>query len=428
MGTPAGYDVAVVGGGSAGIAAALAASRRGARTLLLEASGVLGGNASHAWVHTICGLYHPASEGEAVPAHAGFPARFAEGLRAVGGARAPERAGRVWVLPTHPPAIPAYAEALCRAEHALTLMMRRALSGASFAAGQGWHELALEPGGERGNGDRVRARVVVDASGDAALAAALGAEIETAAPHELQIPSYIFRMTGVDTRDLEGFARLRVTHAVAGAARAGELPSGCESVLVRRGAESDEVYVTLNVPRPADYDPLDAQALAALEARARADAERLAAFLRRTREAFARSRVLAWPARIGVRESRRVCGRARVEREDVLGGRRRDDEVAISTWPIELWPDHRRARFEHPAAACSIPLGALVSRSHPRLAMAGRCLSASHSALGALRVIGTALATGEAAGTAAALAADRGSDLDAIAPDEIRAEILRSWA
>ncbi len=106
----------------------------------------------------------------------------------------------------------------------------------------------------------------------------------------------------------------------------------------------------------------------------------------------------------------------------MLAGRRSADEVALSTWPIELWHDHRRAIFEYPAGPCSIPLGALVSRSHPRLGMAGRCLSATHEALGALRVIGTALATGEAIGVAAALAADAGVALGKIAPEAVRSQ------
>jgi hypothetical protein len=67
-----------------------------------------------------------------------------------------------------------------------------------------------------------------------------------------------------------------------------------------------------------------------------------------------------------------------------------------------------------------VPLGALVSRSHPRLGMAGRCLSATHAALGALRVIGTALATGEAIGIAAALAAERGCTLAEIDAASVR--------
>ena len=128
-------------------------------------------------------------------------------------------------------------------------------------------------------------------------------------------------------------------------------------------------------------------------------------------------------ARSGVRETRRVCGQLRLTGRDVIEGRQHDAEVALSSWPIELWDDHRGARFEYPQAPCSIPLGALVSRSHPRLGMAGRCLSASHRAHGALRVIGTALATGEAIGVAAALAADRGVGLMSVTPATIRDRI-----
>jgi hypothetical protein len=117
-----------------------------------------------------------------------------------------------------------------------------------------------------------------------------------------------------------------------------------------------------------------------------------------------------------------VQGLERVTADDVLGGRRRDDEVALSTWPIELWQDHRRPIFEEPRGACSVPLGALVSRTHPRLGMAGRCVSATHEAHGALRVIGTSLATGEAIGCAAALAAGAGKALGEVAPSSVRSQ------
>ena len=417
------FDVAVIGGGTAGIAAAVSAARRGARTLLVERSEKLGGNASQAFVHTICGLYRSADEGDAVIAHPGFPQRFARALRAAGGAGPAEKAGRVWILPTYPPVIPSVAAKLCEEMPGLEVRTRRSLVAAELGSAADPHRLVLE--GKSGR-EPVEAAIAVDTSGDAWLAALGGAETAQAAADELQIRSFIFRMAGVDAGNFEGFGRLRITRAVAGAARTGELPEGCESLLVRRGAAADEVYLTLNVPRPRDgYDPLDPDRLDALQASAREHAEEVAAFLKRTRAEFAQSRILAWPERIGVRETRRLCGLETVEREDVVRGRTRHDEVAVSTWPIELWPDHRRARFEHPDGACSVPLGALVSRSHPRIAMAGRCLSASHDALGALRVIGTALATGEAAGIAAALAADRGVGPAEIAAGEIRDEILR---
>ena len=421
-----GFDVAIVGGGSAGLAAAVSAARVGSRTLLVERSELLGGNASLAYVHTICGLFAPADAGDASWVHPGFPRRFAEGLRDAGAAAAPERAGRVHVLPVWPPRLAAYADRLCAATSDLEVWKRTELVGVALPREDaGCATLRLRPaaGGEVS----VEARIVIDATGDASVAALCGADCAAARPSELQIPSFIFRMGGVDTSELTGFARLRVTHALAGAVRTGALPAGSESVLVRRGEAADEVYVTLNLPRPTDppYDPLDAACLARLERRAREGAQRVADFLRDSRPAFEKCHVLAWPQRVGVRETRRLQGLECVTREDVLSGRVRDDEVARSSWPIELWSDHRRARFEYPEAPCSVPLGALVSRSHARLGAAGRCLSASHEALGALRVIGTALATGEAVGIAAALAADTRSTLAEIAAQDVRHHILR---
>lgn len=420
------YDVAVVGGGSAGIAAAIAAAERGAHCILLDREATLGGNISQAFVHTVCGLYYA---DEPVPRYAnpGFPQRFARASLAWGAARDPVRAGRVWVLPTDPPKLAAAAVELCHATAGLELGLSAELVGVTLSA---------EPGGEQqlllqtaeGVREELSARIVVDASGDAALAMLGGAATETSAPDELQLPSYIFRLAGVDTAtldELEGFGRLHVTRAVAGAVRDGDLPPGCESVLVRPGFDSGRVYLTLNLPRPAEgWEPLDSGRVALLQTEAQASAEQLVAFLRETRPAFARCRIDAWPARLGVREGRRLSARVCVTRDDVRSGRRRPDEVAISTWPIELWRDHRRATFIHADGPCGVPLAALLSRSHPGLLAAGRCLGADSDALGALRVIGTALATGEAAGVVAACAADAGSDLASVAAGEVRQHIL----
>jgi hypothetical protein len=422
------FDVAVVGGGVAGVAAALAAARFGARTVLIERGARLGGNAAQALVHTICGLYLPAGAGPPELAHPGLPARFAAALARAGAAGAPERAGRVWVLPTEPPRLAEVARALCEEAKDLALRLGTEVFDAKLAGpGADLQRLGLRT--SDGSREEIDAGVVVDASGDASAARAGGAAVECAAPDTLQIPSYIFRLAEVDSAALEelrGFSRMRITHALAGAGHEGARPDGCESVLVRPGSEPGQIYVTLNVPRPTGgrYDPLDRHCREALEAQARCSAERVVEFLRRTRAPFEKCRVDAWPERLGVRETSRVVGRESVSREHVLAGRRTDDEVALSAWPIELWQDHRRARLEHPAGPSSIPLGALVSRSHPRLAVAGRCLSANREALGALRVLGTALATGEAAGTAAALCADGDAPLHALAPARVREHIL----
>jgi 2-polyprenyl-6-methoxyphenol hydroxylase-like FAD-dependent oxidoreductase len=415
-------DVAVVGGGSAGVAAAAAAARAGARTVLVERGDRLGGNAAHALVHTICGLYHGADDADPVLAHRGIPALLVRRLAAAGGTAPAERAGRVWYLPVRPDALSqAYAE-LCR-DPRLELRLGSELVAAELARDASGDSLLRVRGA--GGDAELAAALVVDASGDAAAAALAGAATEQSPPDELQCPSYVFRIEGADTSQLVGFARLKLGAALAGGVRAGALPPGADAIVVRASGRPGEIFATLNLPRPAgeEWRPLDPECLVRIEQGARELAEAITSFLRDTRPAFARARIAEHPRRLGVRETRRVAGSVRLTAEDVLAGRRREDEVALSTWPIELWQDHRRPIFEQPAGACSVPLGALVSRTHPRLGMAGRCLSATHEALGALRVIGTALATGEAIGCAAALAADRGKALGEVAPPEIRSQI-----
>ena len=267
---------------------------------------------------------------------------------------------------------------------------------------------------------------MIDTSGEAAAAALGGADTAIAESAILQRPSFIFRLEGVRGEAFAGFERLRLSSSVAHAARSGGLPPECESLVVRGDGQPGSLYATLTIPplagRP--FAPLDPDYLAALRVRAYDWALQVVAFLRATRPGFAAARVADWPARVGIRETRRALGRIELTREDVLEGERRRDEVALGSWPIELWEDHRRPRYEYPRGPCSIPLGALVSRSAPMLGMAGRCLSATHEALGALRVIGTALATGEAIGVAAALAAHERSALGSVDADAVRERIL----
>ncbi|HXX48126.1 MAG TPA: FAD-dependent oxidoreductase, partial [Myxococcota bacterium] len=394
-----GCDVAVVGGGSAGVAAAVAAARAGARTVLVERASRLGGNAAQALVHTICGLYFAADEGEAQLAHAGVAAEVAARAAGEPHAAPPERAGRVWYLPVRPDALSAIYTDLCRSERSVDVRLGSALVGAELEADPAARSRLWLASGE--GAAELRAAVVIDTSGDAAAAELAGAATEMAAPEELQIPSYVFRLEGVETAQLEGFARLRLGAALAGGVRAKALPPGADAIVVRPSGRPGEVFATLNLARPEPWRPLDPGCVAGLERGAREAAEAITRFLAETRPGFARARLAEHPMQLGVRETRRVRGLERVTADDVLAARRRDDEVALSTWPIELGSDHRRPVFEQPRGACSVPLGALISRTHARLGTAGRCLSATHEAHGALRVIGTALATGEAIGRAA---------------------------
>ncbi|MCG8588806.1 MAG: FAD-dependent oxidoreductase [Proteobacteria bacterium] len=417
------FDVAVVGGGSAGLAAAVAAAESGARTCLLERARELGGNATQAFVHTICGLYEPADAGPARFANPGFASRYARRLAGCGAAGEPERAGRVWVLPTEPPAMAAAAAEFAAATRSLDCR-----TGTRIVAAQ----LASQPGGESelvaacaDGRSTVRARVVVDTSGDGVMAALGSADCASEPDSGRQAPSFIARVSGVAPGSVAGFARLQLSVSVAGASRQGRLPESCESILVRPGLRPGEVYLTLNLPPPAgrEHALLDEDYLTNLRANALRWLETVLEFLRKQRPGFEHAVLAEAAARVGVRETRRLCGRVVLSGEHVRGGVRGANDVAVSSWPIELWSDHRRPRFQHVEAPCGIPLDALRSRSHPELGMAGRCLSASHEALGALRVIGTALATGEAIGVAAARAVDSGVSLRDVSDASVRREL-----
>lgn len=417
------YDVAVVGGGSAGIAAALAAAGCGARVLLVEAADRPGGNVSQAFVHTICGLYLPSPGHEAVHAHPGLPRAFAEALRSRGSAGDVEWAGAAGFLPIDPEAFAGLAARALDSAGVERAMGTR-LRGISLPSGStGAFDLDLESSPARA----VSAWTVVDATGDATAAFLLGADTETAPSGELQHPSYILRIDGVG--DLDRMERARTSTWLAREVAQGHLDGGCASVVLRPSVRAGSLYATINLAKPEDYDPLDAAVFARMQASAVASAEAMLAHLKRERAPFRDSRAGALPARVGIRETRRAVGLARLEAADVLEGRRRDDEACVSTWPIELWSSNLRMDFRQVTAPASIPLGCLVS-SHAsgRLAMAGRCASASHEALGAIRVIGTSMAMGEAAGTACALAARDGGRTAAVPAPAVRRATLERAA
>ncbi len=402
--------VVVIGGGAAGLAAAVAAARAGAPTLLVERHGVLGGMATAALVHSICGLYHLREEPEARMAHGGLPAEVAERLLASGGATGPHRFGRVDLLLHQPAAFARVADELAFGQPGLEVRFHTELAAVE-TQGRAIRSVELLC---RGHRERVEGAVFIDATGDAALAAMAGAECEVA--ERLQRPAYVFALGGVPPGALEEEARLRLARRLVAAVREGGLPSGALGAHFRATARGGEAFVTVDLDDPPGgpvFAPLCPRSLTALERHGRELAQGLVRFLS---EAWPGVYLAALPARVGVRESRRIVGEARVEAADVLCGAQVADAVALSTWPIELRESATgpRLRFPEGGRPCEIPLRALRARGWGNLLAAGRCIAASHEAQAAVRVIGTCLATGQAAGTAAALQA-LGSDSSAAA-------------
>lgn len=399
-------DVLVIGGGSAGLAAAVAAARSGCRTLLVEWHATLGGMATAALVHSVCGLYRLRAEPGAVAANPGFATEVAARLLRAGGARGPLRMGRLDVLPHHPPTFARVADDLATATANLEVRFHSAA-----VAVHGRERIEAVELFCRGARDVVEPGLVVDASGDAVVVALAGAGFEIEDGRRLQRPAYVFVLGGVAPGALDDGRRLVAAHRIASAVRAGKLPHGALGASLREGVHPGEAYVTVDLEGPpdGDYDPTDPRCLAALEVHGRVLAGALADFVRVQLEGFATSHLAALPARVGVRESRRAACDRRIETADIEGGASFPDAVALATWPMEMREraTGARLRFPRDGRPAQIPLGALRVRGVANLLVAGRCISASHEAQASLRVIGTCLASGEAAGLAAGILAGR---------------------
>ena len=398
---PLSFDVVVAGGGPAGVAAALSASRSGARVLLVEREAGLGGNVRAAKVHSICGLYRCANGPSAEPLQTGLAMEFARRLVASGGACGPRRFGRLDVLLQEPEAFAVLCEEWV-AEAKSIKVMRNARVTAGEVDGRTLKLLHLDtPEGQV----IVEAHAFVEATGDGNLAALANLSTESVPGGELQRPAYIFGLQSVAADVLSPPARLAWSALLVAAVRGGRLGTGALGAAVRPTCRHGMVRVTLDLAAGGgDYDPCDEVQVRRLTAEARESAEMLTGFLRREAAGFEKAEGCSWPERIGIRESRRVRGQHLITANEVLSGLVPEDTVCFSFWPLEWHEAGAAMRMVYPdnGAVCGVPLRALRSQDADNVFLAGRCLSATHEAQASLRVIGTSMATGQAAGQAGA--------------------------
>jgi hypothetical protein len=265
----------------------------------------------------------------------------------------------------------------------------------------------------------VRARAVVDCTGDGDVAAQAGANCEIGRETDglVQPMTLMFRMVGFERAGFEAYVRAhpdqwRGVHGlwdlIRAASAAGELELPREDLLFFGTPHAAEVSVnSTRITRVLGTDVFD---WSRAELESRAQMRQIAAFLRRRVPGFERAYVAQSGVHTGVRETRRIMGDYRLTAEDVLGARSFEDVIARGAYPVDIHNPRGSGTLLKrlpPGAAYDIPLRCLLPQGIEGLLVAGRCISGSHEAHSSYRVMPIVMATGQAAGACAALAAAR---------------------
>jgi hypothetical protein len=403
------FNVIVVGSGSSGSIAAISAARNGARTLLLERYGFLGG-ISTAVLDTFYGFYTPGQQS----------------IKVVGGVADDVVAGlrRFNSCFERPNTYGAGTGITYNSEYLKVVWERLALEAGAKILLHAWLQEAEVSGGRvrsvtiatKQGLKKLQADFFIDATGDADLCYFAGAPCELAGEHEpAQMLTTTFKVVNVDTVLRKTITKQEFHSRMAAAAHSGvyDLPR-------REGSDHATPILGMmatNMTRVQSFvkddeefrNASDPELLSCSEIEGRRQALEYLRFLKERIPGYANAELVAFGTQIGVRESRRILGEYRLTREDVLSAKQFDDQIGLCGAPIE---DHHAGgdtKWQYlPEGRCvGIPLRTLIPSSLENVLVTGRCFSATHDAHASVRSMAQCMAMGQAAGTAAALCTAR---------------------
>ena len=436
-------DVVVCGGGPGGFPAAIAAARHGARTLLIERYGFLGGLATAGLVAPI--LAHTASEAH-TPIVEGILREVTERMHALGCAPSWEEAVQEWGIRFDAEALKIVLDEMCQ-EAGVILLLHTMIVGVA-KDGDSIDAVIVE---NKSGRQAVRGRVFIDATGDADVAHHAGARTTFGRAFDGRPESMgsFFHLAGYTEVDEAREAELR--QQVEREMEDGRFQFYGVGFLSKRCAYHGD-HAGANMTRFGG-DPTDVNDMTAAELSVRRNVWDLTRYLRATAPEFADAYVQQTSPQVGPRESRQIVGPYALTGDDIRAGRKFGDAVARGSWWIDIhcplgntYPVHLCIAECPKGADCpywaaehermpvsrkdlmppkgdwyDIPYRALLSVSVPNLLSSGRCISATHEGMAGSRVMGTCVAIGQAAGTAAALAVQEG-----VTPAQVDVQRLRA--
>lgn len=413
-------DVVVVGGGPAGLVAAIAAARNGADTILIEKHGFLGGMATAGMVANFMTFF--AGENQIIR---GIPEELVSRLVAAGASEGHSQSplGRSGALidkvQFEPEMLKCIADELIL-ESGAGVLFHSWMVGV-LKEGNNCQGVFIE---NKSGRQAILGKVIVDATGDGDVAVKAGVLFEEgeAKNGQLQPVTLMFRLSNVDLRTLYSLSYEERNRIIEEGCAKKEIP--VDRFMPIHLPTYNPGAIILNITRIGGVDATNAEALSQAEIEGRRQVLRIVSFLKRNMPGLGNSFLSGIAPQIGVRETRRICGEYTLTGEDVLKSRNFEDNIARAAYPIEFH-DPKGAgvthQFPEQGASYEIPYRCLLPRDVDYLLVAGRPVSATREAHAAIRVQATCMAMGQAAGTAAALAVKSG-----VTPRKISLELLRN--
>jgi hypothetical protein len=410
------YEVVVLGGGPAGMAAAVAAARAGRKTLLVERYGFLGGMGTAAGVTNFCGL-HANVHGDIRQVVHGVADDLLQRIDRLGGLNQPHGLFGKTVAQAYDTAAYKIAADDLLLSSGVEILFHALAAGVVMDGQRRVQGLLVETKSGR---FAVLGQAFVDASGDGDLAAWAGAPYELGdGAGNMLYPSTMFRVNGVNPeragKAWEVIPRLMLEAEAEGRYR---FPRKTPIVRPQKSGIEWRVNLTQLADREGNaMDGTDARDLSEAEVLGRRQIAEVAGFLREV-PGFEGSYIVDIAPQVGIRETRRVRGMAQLTEADVLECASFDDTIGVNGWPLELhlkgdvefrWPKIPESRGFN-----QLPYRMTVPQGLDNVWIAGRCASMTHEAQSAARVTGACFVMGQAAGTAAHLALQAASTAGAV--------------
>jgi len=400
------YDVVVVGGGPAGIAAAIAAGRSGRSTICIERYGFCGGAGTAAGLSTFCGL-HAVIYGKHEQVVHGIADDVLARLARMDGLNKPHLTIQNQILAQayDISAFKIAADELL-AEANVHVLFHAFATGAVMASDDRIDAVLVETKSGR---FAVRGRMFIDGSGDGDLCAWAGVPYEVGdGAGNMLYPSTMFRINGVDPAKA-GKAWELVPKLMEEAEKRGRtFPRKKPIVRPQRNPIEWRANLTqIKNPSGTAVSGIDARELSYGEVEGRKQCWDVFQFIKETTPGFEQAYIVEIAPQIGIRETRRVLGEYVLTDSDILGCRDFNDTIGIQGWPVEA---HIKGDVKFVFAPRDsrgfneIPYRIIVPKKVDNLLVAGRCASMSHEGQSSARVSGPCFIMGQAAGTAADLA------------------------